>query len=109
MGVQRKVHRRETLVFPEDFPQRLVRFKEASGMSWRSLARLLAVSPYRLREWRMKGVVPDATHLFCLLTLAETLGLRDGLLMLPDRDLPWMYRQRHLPESRYVVICGELT
>ena len=57
-------------------------------MSWRSIARLLGVSPYRLREWRFKGVIPGSAHLFCLLTLAESMGLRDRVLMCPDRDLP---------------------
>ena len=88
VGVQRRIHRPARSVFPEDFPERLVRFKEASGMSWRSMAQLLGVSPYRLREWRSKGVIPGSAHLFCLLTLAESMGLRDGVLMCPDRDLP---------------------
>lgn len=88
MGVQRRVHRPITFVFPEDFPERLMRLKEASGMSWRSMARALGVSPYRLREWRRKGIVPGSTHLFSLLTLAESLGLRDGVLMCAERDLP---------------------
>ena len=79
-------------VFPEDFPQRLERFKAESGLSWRSLARLLGVSPYRLREWR-RGIVPDSTHLFFLLTLADRLGFR-RILMCPERDMeydgkPW--------------------
>ena len=56
-------------------------------MSWRSIARLLGVSPYRLREWRCSGVVPNSAHLFYLLTLAESMGLRDRVLMCPDRDL----------------------
>lgn len=86
--MQRKVHRHAKFVFPGDFPERLVRFKEASGMSWRSMAQLLGVSPYRLREWRFKGVVPGSAHLFNLLTLADRIGLRDGVLMCPDRDIP---------------------
>ena len=56
-------------------------------MSWRTVARLLGVSPYRLREWRFRGVVPGSAHLFYLLTLAESMGLRDRVLMCPDRDL----------------------
>ena len=56
-------------------------------MSWRSIAQHLGVSPYRLREWRLKGVVPGSANLFCLLTLAESIGLRDRVLMCPDRDL----------------------
>ena len=50
------------------FPERLERFKTASGMTWRSLARRLGVSPCRLREWR-RGIVPASTHLFFLLAL----------------------------------------
>ena len=88
MGIQRRVHRPVERMFPGDFSERLVRFKEVSGMSWRSMARLLGVSPYRLREWRFKGVVPNSAHLFYLLTLAESLGLRDGVLMICHEDLP---------------------
>ena len=38
-------------------------------------------SPYRVREWR-RGTVPDSTHLFALISLAEEMGL-DGLLIRP--------------------------
>ena len=86
--MQRRVHRPVKFAFPEDFPLRLARFKEASGMSWSSLARFLAVSPYRLRQWRFRGVVPGPAHLFHLLTVAEGMGLRDQVLMCPDQDLP---------------------
>ena len=53
-----------------------------------ALARILGVSPYRLRQWRKRGVAPNSAHLFRLLTLAESMGLRDGILMCPDRDMP---------------------
>ena len=62
------------------------RFKTESGLSWRSLARRLGVSPYRVREWR-RGTVPDSTHLFFLLTLADKLGLR-GIFICPKEDMP---------------------
>ena len=86
MGRQRRVHRPVFYDFPEDFPQRLERFKEETGLTWNALARRLGVNPYRLREWR-RGTVPDSTNLFILLTLAERLGLR-GILMCPERDMP---------------------
>ncbi|MCY3888008.1 MAG: helix-turn-helix transcriptional regulator [Chloroflexi bacterium] len=73
--------------FPPDFPERLGQFREEAGLSWRSLARLLGVTPYRLREWR-RGAIPSGAHLFLLLTLAAAMGLCDGILMCPDRDLP---------------------
>ena len=72
--------------FPQDFPQRLERFKEETGLTWNALARRLGVNPYRLREWR-KGTIPDSTNLFILLTLAERLGLR-RILRCPCRDMP---------------------
>ena len=74
--------------FPSDFPERLVRFKEASGLSWKGLARLMGVRPHRIWKWRERGVVPSTAHLFLLLTLAEAMGLREGILMCPGRDMP---------------------
>ena len=88
MGTQRRVHRPFRCVFPPDFPERLERFKEESGLSWRAIARLLGVSLHRLRQWRNKGVAPSPAHLFLLLTIAEGMGLRDGILMRPGRDMP---------------------
>jgi len=88
MGVQKRVHRPAEYDFPADFPERLELFKKASGLSWRKIAELLGVSLHRLRQWRNKGVAPNPAHLFRLLTIAEAMGMRDGILMLPDRDLP---------------------
>ena len=65
-------------VFPRDFPVRLQVFKEASGLSWREIARRLGVSPHRIRCWRT-GTVPGSTHLFFLMLLADKLGLGDVL------------------------------
>lgn len=88
MGTQRRVHRPFRYVFPPDFPERLERFKEESGLSWRAIARLLGVRLDRIRQWRNKGVAPSPAHLFLLLTIADSMGLRDGILMRPERDLP---------------------
>ena len=84
----RRVTRRIDFGFPADFALRLKLFKEASGLTWQSLARMLGVSPYRLRQWRSGGVVPSSAHLFALLTLAEGMELRHGILMQQERDLP---------------------
>lgn len=87
MGTQRLVHRPFEFEFPPDFPERLTRFKEASGLSWRAIARMLGVSPSRLRQWRNKGVLPSIDHFCLLLLIAERMGLR-RIFMCPDRDLP---------------------
>ncbi len=86
MGVKRQAQRPAGHGFPPDFPERLELFREEAGLSWRALAGLLGVRPYRLREWR-RGAVPSGQHLFLLLTLAAAMGLCNGILMRPKRDL----------------------
>ena len=98
MGVQQRVHRPVEFDFPPDFPQRLVRFKEASGLSTKALARLLGISPYQLRQWWTRGVAPSSARLFLLLTLAGEMGLRDGILMCPERDVPEAVDLEALPQ-----------
>ena len=87
MGTQRRVHQPFEFEFPSDFPDRLTRFKEASGLSWRAVARMLGVSPSRLRQWRNKGVLPSLDHYCLLLLVAERMGLRE-ILIWHERDLP---------------------
>lgn len=88
MGVQKRAYRPVEYDFPADFSDRLELFLEESGLSARGLARLMGVSPDRVRKWRNKGVAPSHAHLFLLLNLAAVMGLRDGVLMHPYRDLP---------------------
>ena len=59
MGRQRWVYRLEPPRFPVEFPQRLERFKEASGLSWRGLARELCIDVRLVKRWR-KGARPDS-------------------------------------------------
>ncbi len=89
MGVQRLRRRRTEWRLPEDLPVRLARFQEASGLSTRALAGILGVSPYRLRRWKNGGDEPNPAHLFAVLTVAGAMGLRDGVLMCPERDFPY--------------------
>ena len=84
--MKRQTQRAVAAGFPPDFPERLERFKEAAGLSWRSLASQLGVKPYRVREWR-RGTVPSGPHLFALMTLAATMDLLDGVLMRAERDV----------------------
>ncbi len=78
MGRHCKTRRPVHNEFPADFPGRLELFREASGLSWRELARRLGVSTQRVRRWRA-GTVPGSTHLFFLMQFADDLGLGDIL------------------------------
>ena len=75
MPRQRIQHSRIAYVFPDDFPQRLERFKEASGLSWAEIARRLGVYPHTIWRWRMAGIRPNTEHMLALLELADELGL----------------------------------
>ena len=81
MGRQQWVYRLEPSTFPEDFPQRLVRFKEAAGFSWRGLARELRVDIRQLKRWR-NGASPGPGNLVALFGLAARMGLLH--LLLPE-------------------------
>ncbi len=81
-----RAHRPVVSDLPDDFGERIEEFRVAGGLTVRSLARLLGVSPHRVREWR-GGVAPASRHLYLLLMIAERMGLRD-VLMRPDDDLP---------------------
>ena len=74
MPRQRINHGGMVYVFPDDFSQRLERFKEESGLSWAELARRLGTSTLNLRRWK-DGVRPHWHHQMALLDLAEDLGL----------------------------------
>ena len=60
MPRQRTHHSRRTYVFPDDFPQRLVRFKEESGLSWAEIARRRDVHHETLRHRRKGRARPAA-------------------------------------------------
>ena len=81
MGRQQWVYRLEPPRFPEEFPQRLEKFKEASGLSWRGLARELCVDIRLVKRWR-KGSRPDSANLIALFGLAAGMGLLH--LLLPE-------------------------
>ena len=75
MPRQRTDHSRIVYVFPDDFPQRLVRFQEESGLPWAELNHRLDTDPETVRHWRDKGVRPNARHMKALQDLADSLGL----------------------------------
>lgn len=63
---------------PDAFAGVLERIKEASGLPWKELARLLGTSTLNLWRWR-NGVRPNMEHLLALQELAADLGLDDLL------------------------------
>ena len=75
MPRQRTHHSRRTYVFPDDFPQRLVRFKEESGLPWAEIARRLGTYPHTVKRWWKEGVRPHFRHQMALLDLADDPGL----------------------------------
>ena len=77
MPRQRTRHSRVTYQIPHDFPERLERFKELSGLSWAEIARGLGTYPYTERHWWKKGMRPSTRHMMALLDLADDLGLGD--------------------------------
>ena len=70
-------------VFPDDFPQALERFKEASGMTWDEIAWLLGTTTATLWRWRNAGIRPSTDYLLAIQDLAESRGL--GHLLPPIR------------------------
>ena len=67
--------RRVSYVLTGDFPEGLERFKEASGLSWADIARLLGTSTLNLWRWRKRQVRPNAHHLLALQDLADSMDL----------------------------------
>ena len=59
MPRQRTHHTRSTCDLLDDFPERLKRFREASGLTWAELSRRLGTHPQALRRWRDEAVRPN--------------------------------------------------
>ena len=73
-------------VLPKDFPQRLERLKEASGLSWGALARAIGVDRKSLIRWLKKGVEPCGGAMHAHLPFRGTDAQRHGDPR--DRELP---------------------
>ncbi len=52
-------------LLPKDFPQRLERFKEVTGLTWSGLAAAIGVDYKQMYRWR-KGVEPSGGALHAL-------------------------------------------
>ena len=89
MPRQRINHRSPTYyAFPDDFGEALVRFKEASGLSWAEIARRLGADPRTVRRWYKNEGRPNAHYLVALQDLAESLGLGHMLPTITVRRVP---------------------
>ena len=65
---------------PVDFPQRLERLKEASGLGWKAMCRRLDVDNKRVYRWR-RGTEPSGGAMLALIRLAaEVPGGLEALL-----------------------------
>ena len=67
-------YRRNTYAFPADFPQRVERLKEESGLSQAGLSRCLGIYPHTVWSWTEGRVRPNGQHMVALPYLAEDLG-----------------------------------
>ena len=75
MPRQRTQYSRRTYVIPDDFPERLRRFKEESGLSWPEIARRLGTYRHTVWRWWKAGVRPNQHHMKALLGLGDDFGL----------------------------------
>ena len=70
---------------PADFPQRLVRLKEASGLTWEEFADVLGVELKQALRWQ-NGTEPCGGAYHCLVLLATR--IQGGLEILMGEDFP---------------------
>ena len=75
MPRQRTHHSRTVYVLPDDFPERLKRLKQESGLPWAELHRRLGIDPKTMRRWRDKGVRPGTRYMMALRDLTDNPGL----------------------------------
>ena len=75
MPRQRIHHSRVTYQVPDDFPQRLERFKEESGLSWAEIIRRLDIHHETMRRWRKGRARPSMRNMMALVAVARPLGL----------------------------------
>ena len=71
-------------VLPEDFVLRLIRLKEASGLTWSAFAHAIGVDGKQMRRWRKKGVEPSGGAMLSLFRFAARLP--GGLEILMGED-----------------------
>lgn len=71
-------------LMPEDFGARLVRLKQASGLTWNGFATAIGVDTRQVLRWRKKGCEPSGGAMLALVALAAQVP--GGLAILLGRD-----------------------
>jgi len=82
---QRSLYVPGVALMPEDFGERLILLKEATGLSWEGVSTIIGVDPRQLWRWRSKGVVPCGGAMLALVDLS--VQVPEGLGLLLARDL----------------------
>jgi len=75
MPRQRTYYSRIDYALPDDFPQRLKRFQQESGLSWSDIARRLGTYRHTVWRWAEGRTRPNYQHRRALYELAESMGL----------------------------------
>ena len=60
---------------PDDFPERLERLKEESGLSWAEIIRRLDIHHETMRRWRKGRAGPSMRNMMALVAVARPLVL----------------------------------
>ena len=89
---QRSVFVPGVAVMPEDFGARLVRLKEATGLTWDGFATAIGVDTRQVLRWRKKGCEPSGGAMLSLVDFA--LQVKGGLAILTGRDVVVTVRGR---------------
>ena len=71
MPRQRIYYRRSTYELPDDFPERLKRFQEESGLSWSEIARRLGTYRHTVWRWAEGKARPNYPHRKALMELGS--------------------------------------
>ena len=86
-------------VLPKDFPERLERLREASGLTWNAFADAIGIDKKRVHRWhdKKKPVKPDGNGFYVLVEIAALIPggldilMGDGFLSRLWQD--WQDRQ----------------
>ena len=79
-------------LIPDDFPQRLSRLKEMTGLLWERLAVALGVDPRQLLRWRLHGGAPGGGPMLSIVRWAARIP--GGLAVLLDEDVIVIFNSR---------------